>query len=262
MSVLLAAYLAMAAVMLAAWFFQRAVNNAGWGDVFWTFGTGAVCAACALAGPWPPTSRQWVVAGLAGLWSLRLGFHIFRRVVRGAEDSRFAEMRSSQGAKFQGQMLWVLQAQPPASAILAGSAFVAAHNPAPFGRAMDIIGLAVAAAALAGEAAADAQLSRFRSANHGGVADIGLWRWSRHPNYFFEWLGWLAYAPLAIGDGYPQGWLALAAPVLMFVLLNYVSGVPPLERSMLQSRGEAFRAYQARTSRFFPLPPKPERRSP
>jgi steroid 5-alpha reductase family enzyme len=259
MTLLVAVYLAMVAVMATAWIVQRAVGDAGWGDVFWTFGTGAACVICALLFRWPPTPRQAIVAALAAIWGLRLGAHIFRRVAKGPEDSRFADMRAGEGPRFQRLMFWLLQAQPPASAILAGSVFLAAHNPAPFVRTLDVIGLTLAVVALGGEAIADAQLSRFKANSPGGVADIGLWRWSRHPNYFFEWLGWLAYAPLAIGDGYPQGWLALAVPVVMYVLLNYVSGAPPLERSMLQSRGETFRAYQARTSRFFPLPRKASR---
>jgi steroid 5-alpha reductase family enzyme len=114
-------------------------------------------------------------------------------------------------------------------------------------------------AAIAGEALADGQLRQFRAdpGNRGRVCDIGLWGWSRHPNYFFEWLGWVAYPLLAIdlrGD-YPFGWLALSAPAFMYWLLVYVSGVPPLEQQMLRSRGAAYREYQGRVSAFFPLPP-------
>ena len=258
MTVLLSVLLAMVLIMACAWVFQRAVGNGGWGDVYWTFGTGAACVASALASPWPPTPRQAIVAALAAIWSLRLGIHMLRRVANSPEDARYAEFRSVWGARFQGRMFWLLQAQASATAVLAGAVFIAAHNPAPFGRLLDFGGLAVALIALVGEGVADAQLSRFKAAHRGGIADRGLWRWSRHPNYFFEWLSWIAYALLAVGGGYPEGWLALAAPALMFVLLNYVSGAPPLERSMLQSRGDAFRAYQARTSRFFPLPPRME----
>jgi steroid 5-alpha reductase family enzyme len=88
------------------------------------------------------------------------------------------------------------------------------------------------------------------------VCDDGLWRWSRHPNYFFQWFGWLAYPVIAIAPGYPLGFAALLAPLFMFWILNYVTGVPPLEAQMARSRGDVWHAYQARTSRFFPLPPK------
>ena len=125
---------------------------------------------------------------------------------------------------------------------------------------MIAIGALILVAAVAGEGIADRQLDAFKAdpANHGRVCDVGLWSWSRHPNYFFEWLGWLAWPVMAIDlqGRYPLGWLALGAPLVMWLLLNFFSGVPPLEAHMLRSRGEAFRAYQRRTSAFFPLPPR------
>ena len=250
---------ALTGVMVAAWAFQRRAANGGWTDVFWIFGTGAACVAAALLPLETPSVRQLVVAGLAGLWGLRLGFHMRRRVAHaGEEDRRYAAFRRDWGGGFQRRMLQFALSQAPCGAILAGAVHVAAHNPAPFGRPLDFVGLLIFAGAWVGEASADAQLARFKAdaANRGGIASIGLWGWSRHPNYFFEWLTWTAYAPLALAPDYPQGWWSLAAPALMFVLLNYVSGVPPLERAMRESRGRAFDAYAARTSRFFPLPPR------
>ena len=90
------------------------------------------------------------------------------------------------------------------------------------------------------------------------ICDVGLWGWSRHPNYFFEWFGWLAYPLLAIdlGGAYPWGFVALAGPVCMYWLLVHVSGIPPLEAHMLERRRDEFRAYQARTNAFFPAPPR------
>ena len=122
----------------------------------------------------------------------------------------------------------------------------------------DLAGVIILAVAIIGEAIADLQLARFkaRNAGSGGICDAGLWAWSRHPNYFFEWLGWLAYPVIAIDPARPVTLLSLAAPLVMFVVLRFVTGVPPLERAMLASRGERFRAYQARTSPFIPLPPR------
>ncbi|MCK7474656.1 MAG: DUF1295 domain-containing protein [Rhodopseudomonas palustris] len=88
------------------------------------------------------------------------------------------------------------------------------------------------------------------------MCDRGLWRWSRHPNYFFEWFGWLAYPMIALSLSYPWGWATLLAPLFMYWILVHVTGVPPLEQQMLSSRGERYRAYQARTSVFFPWPPR------
>jgi steroid 5-alpha reductase family enzyme len=114
--------------------------------------------------------------------------------------------------------------------------------------------------AIVGEAVADRQLARFRAEarNRGRICDSGLWGLSRHPNYFFEWLVWVAFAVIALDPtgGYAWGWLALAAPALMYWLLAHVSGVPPLEAHMLRSRGEAFRDYQRRVNAFWPGPPR------
>jgi steroid 5-alpha reductase family enzyme len=97
-------------------------------------------------------------------------------------------------------------------------------------------------------------------ANNGRVCDLGLWRWSRHPNYFLEWFGWLAYPMMAISPldplFYPWGLASLLAPIFMYWILVHVTGIPPLEQQMLRSRGARFRDYQLRTSMFFPLPPR------
>ncbi len=122
------------------------------------------------------------------------------------------------------------------------------------------MGLALLIVSVAGEGIADHQLRTFTGdqTNRGKVCDVGLWRWSRHPNYFFEWLGWLSYVIIAIDltGGWWQGWLSLIGPVMMYWLLVHASGIPPLEAHMLRSRGDAFRDYMARTSAFFPRPPR------
>jgi steroid 5-alpha reductase family enzyme len=97
-----------------------------------------------------------------------------------------------------------------------------------------------------------------RSGQPQSDCDVGLWGWSRHPNYFFEWLGWLAYPLLAIdlSGAYLWGWAALLGPACMYWLLVHVSGIPPLEAHMLERRRDEFRAHQARTNAFFPAPPR------
>jgi steroid 5-alpha reductase family enzyme len=250
----------LAGAMTIAWLVQRRIGNAGWVDAMWSFALGAsgvVYALCPLRGQ-IPTARQWLVALLVAAWSLRLGLHIAGRTAHGAEDARYAQFRRDWGTEFQHRMFWFLQIQAVAAALLAVSVLLVARNPGPLSW-FDVVALAVLLVAIVGEAVADRQLRRFRAdpANRGQVCAIGLWGWSRHPNYFFEWLGWVAYPLLAIDrlGGYPWGWLALSAPVFMYWLLVHVSGVPPLEQQMLCSRGQAYRDYQARASRFIPLPP-------
>ena len=250
----------LALAMTGAWAVQRATGNSGWVDAVWSFSTGLAGVAFALVpvDGAAPGWRQWLVAALIAAWALRLGGHIALRSRHGPEDARYAALRTEWGAGFQRRLFWFLQIQALCAFILALSVLVAARNPEPAFRLVDALGLVVIAVAVLGEGVADQQLSRFKAdpANRGRVCDVGLWGWSRHPNYFFEWLVWWAWPLLAIGAGWPWGWVALAGPVLMYWLLVHASGIPPLEATMLASRGDAFRAYQARVSAFFPLPPK------
>ncbi len=255
----LSACVLLSAVMTGGWLLQRVTGNSGWVDAVWSFGLGLAGVVMALLpGIAAPTTRQVVVALLIAAWSARLGVYIARRSMHGPEDPRYAALRRDWGDKFQWRLWLFLQVQAAAAALLGLSMLLAAHNPAPFPRPLDWAAVAVLAMAVTGEGIADAQMHRFRTdpANKGKVCDQGLWGWSRHPNYFFEWLGWLAYPLLAIGPAWPWGWLALSGPALMYYLLVYVSGVPLLEQQMLLSRGEAYRGYQGRVSPFFPLPPK------
>ena len=252
----------LALAMVAGWAFQRARDNGGWTDVFWTFGTGLAGAAVALypLGGSSASPRQWLVAALVVIWSSRLGLHIALRVASSPEDARYVTLRSDWGAAFQRTMALFLPAQAIISIPLLASIMLAARNPARGLGVLDLIGVAVLAAAVVGEGLADRQLDAFKAhpANRGRVCDVGLWRWSRHPNYFFEWLGWLAYPIIAFdpSGAWPLGAVALAGPLAMFVILNFATGLPPLEAHMLRTRGEAFRDYQRRTSAFFPLPPR------
>jgi steroid 5-alpha reductase family enzyme len=246
--------------MMVAWLAQRITGNGGWVDVIWTFITGGAGVAFAVL---PPdgvvTPRGWLIAALAALWSLRLGIHLARRSAA-QEDARYAWFRKEWGKDFHRRMFVFLQVQAAAAAILAAAMWLAARNPAPGLGVMDAVGVAVFLIALWGETTADAQLDAFKAvpANKGKVCDRGLWAWSRHPNYFFEWLVWLGFALCAVnlsGD-WPWGWLAFLAPLFMLYLLTRKSGLPPLEDHMARSRPEAWADYKARTSVFFPLPPK------
>lgn len=248
--------------MTVAWLAWRRTRNSGWVDTIWTFSVGLVGIMAAIL---PPTGnaalgqRRLLVATIAGAWALRLGVHIARRTHGITDDPRYARLLDGWGADAPRQMLFLLQKQALVSIPLGLAMVLAAANPDTSLRAQDWLALVVMAIAITGEATADRQLRRFASdpANRGKVCDVGLWRWSRHPNYFFEWMGWLAYPLLAIG-AWQWGWLALIAPACMYWLLAYVSGIPPLEEHMLATRGEAYRAYQAHTSAFLPLPRRPQ----
>ena len=260
-SIILAS-LIMSVMMMMAWAVQKPTKQAGWADVFWSFaiGIGGLIVSLMTAGD-APVHRSWLVAAMVAFWSMRLGFHILARTATATyEDPRYADLRREWGGKFQLRLFLFLQIQALCGIGLVVTVFAAAHRPGPALSIADYAGLALLIVSVIGEAIADRQLRAFTSdkANHGKVCDKGLWSWSRHPNYFFEWLGWVAYPVIAIslaGD-WSLGWLSLIGPVLMYWLLVHVSGIPPLEVHMLKSRGEAFKRYMARTSAFFPLPPR------
>jgi steroid 5-alpha reductase family enzyme len=256
--------LSLSILMALAWMVQQRTGNSGWVDTIWTFSLGLTGAGGAL---WPadgatPNARQWLVAGLVAVWSLRLGSHIAIRTAGITDDPRYAAFAAEWGVNSPRKMFVFLQNQGFGSIPLVFAIFVAAHFPDPGLRLQDYLGVLILLTGIAGEALADAQLKRFRErpGNKGWVCDAGLWRWSRHPNYFFEWFCWLAYPVIAISTDYafkyPWGWASLLAPVFMYWILVHVTGIPPLEAQMLRSRGERYRAYQSRTSAFFPLPPQ------
>jgi steroid 5-alpha reductase family enzyme len=257
----------LALTMALAWAVQAATRNAGWVDAIWSFGTGAggVVAALWPLGAAPLSARQVLVAALIAAWGLRLGLHIAERTLTGREDPRYARLRAEWGRRYLPRMFGFLMVQALAGWVLTLSVLVAARNPSPGLAWADLAGVLLLGVAVAGEGLADWQMRRFRAdpANRGRVMDRGLWAWSRHPNYFFQTLGWFAWPLIALGPpGSPWlGVLALSGPLLMYGLLVHVSGIPPLEREMLASRGDAFRAYQASTSAFLPLPPRKSHRT-
>jgi steroid 5-alpha reductase family enzyme len=258
---LCAAAAALAIGMAGAWLAQRRTGQSGWVDTIWSFAVGIVGAGLALS-PIPstdwPTGRQSLVAALALVWSFRLGLHIMGRTLRGGEDPRYKALHDEWGSDFSRRLFWFLQIQAAAAFLLVLSIFAAARNPAAFPGAGDIFGVAMLIVAIAGEAIADRQLENFRTdpRNSGRVCDVGLWGFSRHPNYFFEWLGWVGYPLIAIGlpPTNAYGLVALVGPVFMYWLLVHVSGIPPLEAHMARSRGAAFEAYRRRVNAFFPGP--------
>jgi steroid 5-alpha reductase family enzyme len=261
---LLAIAVSLSILMAIAWMVQQRTGNSGWVDTIWTFSVGLVGAGSAL---WPmdssaPDARQWLVAALVVIWSLRLGSHIAARTAGISDDPRYAAFAREWGVDSPRKMFMFLQNQGFGSIPLVFAIFVAARFPQLGLRIQDGLGALILLVGIGGEALADAQLKNFRSdpANKGRVCDAGLWRWSRHPNYFFEWFGWLAYPVIALSIdyplSYPWGWATLLAPVFMYWILVLVTGIPPLEAQMLRSRGERYRDYQLRTSMFFPLPPQ------
>ncbi len=235
----------------------RRLDNYGFVDVAWAYAFAPVAAFYAAAGPgWLP--RRLLVAGLAVAWSLRLGTHLLRRVAahHPVEDGRYVQLRRDWAGVFAPKMFGFFQLQAASVVLLAVPFVFPAVNAAPGFHPLELAGAALWVVALAGEALADAQLAAFKRdpANRGQVCAVGLWRYSRHPNYFFEWLVWVAFFLLALGS--PLGWIAAVAPASILYLLLRVTGIPLNEEQSVRSKGDAYRRYQRTTSAFVPWFPR------
>jgi steroid 5-alpha reductase family enzyme len=254
---LLAATAALCLIFAAVFLMARRIDNYGIVDIAWSYAFAALAAFYALAGSgWPV--RRALIGALACLWSLRLGTHLYVRVMghHPVEDGRYLALRQRWAANFTREMFRFFQMQAM-SVVLLGAAFlVASINPRPALHPLEIAGAFLWLIALTGEALADRQLAAFKrdSANRGRVCATGLWRYSRHPNYFFEWLVWVAFFVFSLGS--PWGWVAIIGPASILWLLLRVTGIPMNEEQNLRNRGDAYRRYQQTTSAFVPWLPK------
>ena len=254
---LLLVWLVAALAQTLGWRWQRTRANAGIVDVVWSFGVGGAAVLAAATGGGALLPRA-LLAVLGGLWGLRLGLYLWHRVRGEPEDGRYAQLRQRWGndqrkwfAMFQFQALLIALFSLPFLAVAA--------NPSAAWNAWFVAGIVMWLASVGGEAIADRQLADFRAnpASKGKTCRAGLWRYSRHPNYFFEWLHWFAYVLLAIGS--PIAWLAWAGPVVMYVFLRWISGIPYTEAQALRTRGEDYARYQRSTPMLIPWFPKEDR---
>ena len=251
-TLLLVGWLVMAAVMAALWLVQRARRDAGVVDVGWAAGLGLLAVLYAILAPGVPF-RRLLVGVLASAWSLRLASYILtNRVLGRPEDGRYQTLRSKWGEQAQSRFFLFFQAQALVDVVFSIPFLVAMSNPRPGLGGWGVTGVLIWLVAVMGEALADRQLAAFRAepSNLGKVCRVGLWRTSRHPNYFFEWLHWWSYVLLAVGS---RWWaMTLLGPTLMLFFLFKVIGIPATEAQALVSRGEAYRDYQRTTSAFVP----------
>lgn len=229
-------------------------------DLIWTAGLGlAAIAYFVAAGLDSP--RSIVVLVLITLWSFRLSYYLLKdRVLSGHEDPRYKGLAEFWGKHAKRNFYFLFQAQILFIALFLYPVAIAMRAPGEGWLWTDSLAVLIAVVAMLGESLADKQLASFRSnpENKGSVCREGLWRYSRHPNYFFEWLHWFAYAAFAVSA--VDGWLALLGPVSMYIFLRFLTGVPHAERSSLKSRGEAYRQYQKTTNAFFPWIPRNQSR--
>ncbi len=255
----LTAFAASVAIVIAAktfaWLLQLKTKNGGLVDAVWALTLGGLAVLYALAGTAPVETRI-VLAVMGAAWGVRLGWYLWVRNWGKPEDFRYAQFRKDWGAAVNVKMFWFFQFQNIFTLLLSASAFIAvAYRPDAAPLWAVALAIAIWLVSVIGEGIADAQMERFRSnpSNKGKVCRDGLWRYSRHPNYFFETVHWLAYVPLAFGS--PYWWATLGAPLVMAFLLTKLSGMPLLEKEMA-ARKPGYADYIAKTSALIPWPPK------
>lgn len=252
---MLTAAITIAIVMVATWIVSVVIKNASIVDIVW--GLGFVAVAWVLL--WRidgDSGRQTLLAIMVGLWGLRLGGYLAKRNLGHGEDWRYVLMRRKHGAKFplvslvtvfglQGVIMWTVSLPVQ---------FGNGDATPPIGP-LAVFGIAIWAVGLGFEVIGDAQLARFKAdpANAGQVMDSGLWRYTRHPNYFGDALLWWGIGIVGAETG--SGVIGLVGPLVMTVFLTKVSGVPMLEHSMSKRR-PGYADYVKRTSAFVPRPPR------
>lgn len=252
---LLLAALAIAVTYFAiTWAISVRIRNYGLLDVAWSYGVAILAPIYAFFGP-GLLSRRLVFTAVGVAWSLRLGTYILRRVLshHPQEDKRYEGLRKQWPGP--GRFLLFFELQAILVVIFSLPFLFAAFNSASL-QPLEWIGILLAVAALIGEITADHQMKTFKSdpASHGQVCRVGLWRYSRHPNYFFEASFWFAIALAAFNS--PWGWISIVCPLLMLQFLLKVTGIPLTEEYAIKSKGVAYREYQRTTSAFIPWFPK------
>ncbi|MEO5713905.1 MAG: DUF1295 domain-containing protein [Luteolibacter sp.] len=246
----------MSAVFSAAWIFARRVDNYSLVDAVWAFGIGGTVWIWFAMSGWQP--KQWAAAGLATLWSMRLGWHLQKRIRshHPTEDARYVKLREVWQGRVAPAFFWFFQTQAVSAVLLALPFLFIFRDTDGAWSHWETAGLALSLIGIVGEGVADSQISAFKKQNRRSdtVCQSGLWYYSRHPNYFFESVIWTGFYVYACGSEW--GWLTLHAPVTIIYLLLRVTGIPPTEAAALLRKGDAYRRYQDSTSAFIPWPPR------
>lgn len=259
-SALLVGGIGMSLVFIVAWVWAVKCDNYSLVDAIWAFGTGMLGVGwLMLVGGFGV--KYWVAAVLIGTWGGRLGWHLQRRIRRShpEEDARYARLREVWSGRVVSAFFWFFQAQAISVILLALPFLIISADLDSSWSYWETAGVLVALLGIIGEGWADAQMSYFKSRNSDSkaVCQEGLWRYSRHPNYFFEAVIWIGFYIYACGSA--GGWWMIHAPAMIIFLLVKVTGIPPTEAAAVRRKGDAYRRYQRTTSALVPWFPKPDK---
>jgi len=240
-------------IMIFVWFWAHRIKNAGVVDIFWSYNFPVIAIILLLLSPGFEL-RKLLICGMVIVAGIRLGTHLAVRVVKhlDEEEGRYKQLRKEWSPDADTKFFFFFQFQAISNVLLAIPFFVITFNSDPQLSLLEYAGAGLWMISVVGEAIADAQLAAFKKNpdNKGKVCDTGLWGYSRHPNYFFEWLMWVSYFVFALAS--PYGYLAVISPAIILYLLLKVTGIPATEEQSLRSKGEAFKRYQQKTSVFVP----------
>ncbi len=243
------------ALFTLTWLLSLKLDNFSFVDVTWSYSLAFLAPMYAVSGQ-GFLGRRLLGGAMALIWSVRLGSYLFGRVARHHphEDVRYQVLRANWKGSLARTFFWFFQAQALLILLLSAPVLLACLNPSPHLSWVEWLGAAVWLAGLCGEAVSDAQMAAFKRgpSSKGKVCQAGLWRYSRHPNYFFESLVWWGFWLFACGS--PWGWITIYAPLLILYFLLRVTGIPLTEKCAVESKGEAYRGYQRTTSAFIPWP--------
>ena len=244
-------------LMALSWTVAKKINNYSIVDAIWSLSFALLSIPLFVFGQ-GFFYRKLIICSMFFVWSMRLGSYLAVRIFGhlDQEDTRYIQLRKDYGNRVAFRFFLFFQFQALSIPLLLAPLFVSVQNTDELLHPLEFLGLLVWLVGLIGETVSDSQMKRFKSdpLNKGKVCNIGLWNYSRHPNYFFEAVIWLGYGIFALAS--PWGIVAFYAPVIMWILLTKVTGIPYAEAQSLKSRGDAYREYQKRVSAFFPLPPK------
>ena len=241
------------------WLLSRKLDNYSFVDVTWSYGLLFLLPVYA-AFTDGSTPRRALISIMVMLWSFRLGTHLLFRIRKHHphEDVRYKVLRVDWSANLGRKFFLFFQAQGVLILLLSLPMLLSLRNGTPRFSLVEWFGVAVWCLGFAGESIADWQMRRFklRPDAKGKVCNTGLWRYSRHPNYFFESMIWWGFWLIACGS--PGGWATIYAPILILYFLLRVTGIPLTEKCAVESKGDLYREYQRTTSAFVPWFPKNE----
>jgi len=252
-SLILYSLIACCGIMLLVWFWAHKLKNAGVVDIFWSYNFAVIAIILFWLAP-GFEARKLLISSMVIIAATRLGTHLATRITKhlDVEEGRYQQLRKEWAPNPERKFFIFFQFQAISNVILAIPFFIITLNTKTELSPVEYAGAGLWLISVWGEATADAQLAAFKKdpGNEGKVCDKGLWGYSRHPNYFFEWLMWVSYFVFALAS--PYGYLAIISPVIILYLLLKVTGVPMTEEQSIRSKGEAFKKYQQKTSAFVP----------